>query len=85
MSTTIKLQYPVLSNAVEYEELTIRRPKVKDRRLAMKQGKDDADKEIWLIATLTGVSMDVIDELDSADYSKIQAVLQDFLSGETTP
>lgn len=77
MTTTIKLQYPVTVDAVEYEELNMRRCKVRDRRAAAKQ-KTDEDREITLIANLCEVPPSVIDELDSVDYAELQKVLSSF-------
>lgn len=82
MSTKIKLQFPVTVDGVTYAELTMRRCKVKDRRMAEKQP-TDADKEVTLITNLCEVPPAVIDELDSADYAQCQKVLVGFLSSAT--
>lgn len=81
-ATNITLQYPVIVDGHEYSALQMRRCKVKDRRLAMKQ-KTVEDQEITLIANLCEVSPAVIDELDSADYEKLQEVLRGFFGLST--
>lgn len=43
-------------------------------------GNSDAEKEVALIANLASISREAVEELDLADYSKIQEVLQGFLS-----
>lgn len=83
MSEKIPLLYPVTVAGREYKELTMRRAKVKDRRVASRQATEDA-KEISLIANLCDVPPDVIDELDAADFAKVQEVLKGFF-GLSTP
>jgi len=41
---------------------------------------NDAEKEVALIANLASISREAVEELDLADYNKIQEALQDFLS-----
>lgn len=77
MTTKITLKYPVTVDGHEYTALTMRRCKVKDRRMASKQ-KSDEDREITLIGNLCDVPPGVIDELDSADYDQLQEVLRGF-------
>ncbi len=82
MTTTVTLKYPVTVDGQEYTSLTMRRPKVKDRRVAAKQ-KTDEDKEITLISNLCDVPPSVIDELDSADYNHLQKALIGFFDSTT--
>lgn len=83
MNQKIRLEYPITVDGVEYKELEMRRCKVRDRRLAEKNGGTDADKEIYLISNLCEVPPGVVDELDAADYAKAQKVLMGFLSSAT--
>ena len=83
--TTIKLINPIKIDGKEIFEITLRRPKVRDRlavdRLAVDRSNvSDAEKEVQLIANLADVPREAIEELDLADYSKIQKALSDFLS-----
>lgn len=88
--TTIKLINPIKIDGKEISEITLRRPKVRDRlavdrlavdRLAVDRSNlSDAEKEVQLNANLSDVPREAIEELDLADYSKIQKVLSDFLS-----
>lgn len=80
MNKTIKLDYPVSHGGTEHKEFTMRRPKVRDLKTAQKQGTSDADHETLMFANLCEVTADVIDEMDMADYAKLQEVYQDFLS-----
>ncbi len=78
MTEIIKLKYPVTVDGVEYDQLEMRRCKVRDRRLAAKKG-DAAEQETTLIANLCNVPPNVIDELDSTDYAQLSEVLRGFL------
>ena len=83
--TTIKLINSIQLDGKEISEITLRRPKVRDRlavdRLAVDRSNlSDAEKEVQLIANLSDVPREAIEELDLADYSKIQKALSDFLS-----
>lgn len=81
LETEIKLDFPVVVDSVEYSSLNMRRSKVKDRLLAQKAKADPADREIYLFGLLCGVGESVIQELDDADYAKLQDTYQGFLSG----
>lgn len=82
---TIKLDYPVQFEGRTISEITLRRPKVADTRKARKDHKDPADQEIAMLATLSGLPPALFDELDMADYSKVQEKLEGFFgSSETT-
>ncbi|WP_264707134.1 phage tail assembly protein [Wolbachia endosymbiont (group A) of Acrocera orbiculus] len=77
---TIKLTEPIKIDGILISELTLRRPKVRDRLAIERMGNSDAEKEVALIANLASISREAVEELDLADYSKIQEVLQGFLS-----
>jgi hypothetical protein len=77
---TIKLTEPIKIDGILVSELTLRRPKVRDRLAVERMGNSDAEKEVALIANLASISREAVEELDLADYSKIQEVLQGFLS-----
>lgn len=78
--TRIELEYPVTVNKIETNELSMRRPKVRDMLVGEKKKQSDAEKEIQLFANLCEVAPDVIGELDMKDYGKVQKAYQDFLS-----
>lgn len=81
-ATTVTLKFPVTVDGQAYSELHMRRCKVKDRRLAA-QKKTPEEQEITLIANLCEVPPKVLDELDAADYAKLQEVLTGFLGLST--
>ncbi|WP_265034250.1 MULTISPECIES: phage tail assembly protein [unclassified Wolbachia] len=76
----IKLTEPIKIDGILVSEITLRRPKVRDRLAVERMSNNDAEKEVALIANLASISREAVEELDLADYSKIQAALQDFLS-----
>jgi hypothetical protein len=75
----ITLSIPVTISETTYSTLNIRRPKVRDRLAVERIKKTDAEKEISMIANLAEVTVEVIEELDLADYNKVQEALQGFL------
>lgn len=75
----IKLNEPIKIDGVNISELTLRRPKVRDRLAVERLGTNDAEKEVALIANLADIPKDAVEELDLADYAKIQEALQGFL------
>ena len=75
----IKLDHPIQVNGVAMKEIFLRRPKVRDRLVVDKMTVSDAEKEILLIANLAEISREAVEELDLADYTKIQKELQNFL------
>ena len=77
--TTITLTEKITVDNKDIQEITLRRPKVRDRLAVERMGQSDAEKEVALIANLADLPKEAIEELDLADYNKIQEVLQDFL------
>ncbi len=57
----------------------MRSPKVRDLKM-VNHIEDEIEKEENLIANLTGLSVDELDEMDLADYKKLQDALMGFLS-----
>ena len=77
---TIQLQYPVMVGGAVLEQITMRRPLVRDRLIAEKASGSDVEKEIRLLANLCELAPDTIEILDMADYIKLQECLAGFLS-----
>lgn len=76
----IKLTEPIKIDGILVSELTLRRPKVRDRLAVERMGNSDAEKEVALIGNLASISREAVEEFDLADYNKIQEALQGFLS-----
>lgn len=79
-STTVKLKHPVTVKKHKYDKLIMRSPKVRDQITAQKKCSDGIELEITLFANLCEVSNEVIEELEMADYKKLEAAYKDFLS-----
>lgn len=83
---TVKLEYPFTHQGTEYDELNIRRPKMRDMKKAQ-QHKDDMVKSINMMADLCEVTPAVIEELDTADFQTVSDKVGEFMgvSADQTP
>lgn len=79
----IKLNTPIKIDGVEVHEINLRTPKVRDLLVNSKKELSESEREIRLIANLSEVPIESIQDLDLRDYLKIQNWLKDFLSEET--
>ncbi|WP_321367920.1 phage tail assembly protein [uncultured Desulfuromusa sp.] len=77
---TIVLDYPVTVDGEEITQLEMRRGKARDQVTAQKGCESNAEMEIKLFANLCEVQLEVIEELDMADYGEVQKVYSGFLS-----
>lgn len=88
MSTNekLKLNHPFQVDGKAMSEITIRRPKVKDIR-AIDKVKDEGDMQqgITMAALLTGLSPDVLDEMDAGDFARVSEVVMSFLPNSKAP
>ncbi|SMO65393.1 Phage tail assembly chaperone protein, E, or 41 or 14 [Thalassovita litoralis] len=78
---TVPLVSPVTFEGREITELRITKPKVKDLKrmnTALDGVTDPLDQGIVLAATLTGLPVDAIEELDADDFTTISEVIADF-------
>lgn len=81
MSTNhkLKLDHPLQVDGKAMAEITIRRPKVKDI-LAIDKVKDEGDMQqgITMAVLLTGLSPDVLDEMDAGDFARVSELVGSF-------
>jgi hypothetical protein len=77
--TKIKLSEPIKIDGKDVSEVTLRRPKVRDRLIVERSNVSDAEKEVQLIANLSELPIEAIEDLDLRDYAKIQKELSGFL------
>ncbi|WP_108062721.1 phage tail assembly protein [Poseidonibacter lekithochrous] len=61
-------------------EVKMRKPKARDVRKSQTETKNEAEVEITLIADLTGLTKEEIDNLDMDDYEVYQRKLATFFS-----
>lgn len=78
--TTITLEYPFTSGGQMVTSITLRRPKVKDQIAAEKTSSVASEVEIAMMANLAGLAPKDIQELDLADYRKLQKAFEGFFS-----
>jgi hypothetical protein len=85
MNETINLVHPVMSAGVELRSLSMRRPKVRDQLAVDRDKRSEAEKEVRLFANLCEVAPETIEDLDMADYAKLQETYRVFIgSGRTS-
>ena len=80
--TILKLEFPFpdgQGNTIT--ELKIRRPKVRDIRKMT--GKTETEMAVSLLAIVTGLVPEDIDELDMADYAKLQTAFKEMVKGKS--
>lgn len=75
-SVTVELSAPIPLNGVSVNRLHLRRPKLKDIRAARMTGKDEEERELRLFAILADCAPSDLEELDFADYRKLQDTFQ---------
>lgn len=79
---TVKLDYPIKDgHGNEITELKIRRAKAKDIRKI--KGTTDSEQSISLLAILTGLMPDDIDELDIADFTRAAQEVEKMQKGKS--
>ena len=73
---TVKLTHPIGSVA----EITVRRPKVRDLRQieALRSGSSEIDQGVTMIAVLSGLKPEDIDEMDAGDFARVSEIVAGF-------
>nr|DAI55530.1 MAG TPA: tail assembly chaperone protein [Caudoviricetes sp.] len=76
VNTVVKLKYPVrLATGQVLSELKVRRPRVGDLRAVMHIG-SEAEQGLMLVARITGLVPEDLDELDLQDLEAVQATFR---------
>lgn len=68
----IVLDYPIQLADRLLEQVTMKRPTMKVLRTNRIKGENDVDGEMKLFGVLTGLRMEELEELDAADYARLQ-------------
>jgi len=76
----IVFRFPVKDAGIEVKEVTMRRAKVKDMRIATEISDSDGSYETILLGNLCGLSPEAMDEVDQYDYAEMQSVYKSFLA-----
>ncbi|KIC12785.1 hypothetical protein MCC93_03250 [Morococcus cerebrosus] len=76
VNTVVKLKYPVrLATGQVLSELEVRRPRVGDLRAVMHIG-SEVEQGLMLVARVTGLVPEDLDELDLQDLEAVQATFR---------
>jgi len=73
-SETLTLDYPVQLADRLLTEVTIRRPMMRDLRKYPIRGEQDIEGELQQFAALCNLRMEEIEQLDTADYARLQEI-----------
>lgn len=77
LNEIIKLSFPIKVNGIVTDQLVMRRMSTKDQRIALRLSKgDQAELEFILFSRLTDCAPNDLEELDFADYRKLQRAFQ---------
>jgi hypothetical protein len=71
-SETIKLEIPIQLADRLLEEVTMRRPAMSDLRKHPVKGPGDIEGEMKQIGALCGLRLEEMDQMDAADYGRLQ-------------
>lgn len=75
----LKLSTSIEHGGKEITSLTIRRPIVADMLAAQKVSTNEPERELNLIAVLTGLPRAAVEKLDMRDYMALQRKLAEFM------
>lgn len=76
----VTLNVPIKTGQREITTVKLRRPKVRDRRQAAREGESDVEREAALLRLISDLSATEFDELDLSDYTQIAAEYESFLA-----
>ena len=85
MMTTITLNSPITFKRGDQEmtvkELTLRKVKVKDMKVAEAEREKGSQftASVALLASVTGLPIEAIEELDADDFTAVEVAMQPFL------
>lgn len=68
----VVLKYPFTAGGKKLEKLTLRQPVVKNLWTMGRYGDSEEEKEIGLMASLSGLIPDDMDAMDLSDYKALQ-------------
>ncbi|WP_321336591.1 phage tail assembly protein [Breoghania sp.] len=73
------LEVPVEFEGREVVELTFRRIKGKDIKAMDRHNGTDVDKAFFMIARLSGMAPEFVDEMDGADFEACSKIIENFM------
>jgi hypothetical protein len=78
-ATELKLSAPIEHDGKTITSLKLRRPIVADMLAAQKVSTSEPERELNLIAVLTGIPRAAVEKLDMRDYMALQRKLAEFM------
>jgi hypothetical protein len=75
---TCTLEYPFEHKGVQYDTLTIRRPKLRDLK-KFEAIKDRMKKSITMLSDLAEIAPDAVEEMDPLDFNAASMMIAGFL------
>jgi hypothetical protein len=85
---TVRLSQPIAWEGKTVTEVHVRRPKVKDLRAMERDNGPTAsqiDQGVAMAALLTELPVEIIDEMDAADFAALSEVIAGFLPQGPAP
>jgi hypothetical protein len=75
-----RLEYPILVGDKTVSTLSVKRPKVRDVAAMEKvrQAEGDFAAGLAMVARVTGLAAEAVDEIDSADFTELSKVIEGF-------
>ena len=86
MNDRVQLSHPLQVGETTVNEVTIRRPKVKDLRALERlrgPGAGDIDQGVAMAAMLCDLPLEAVDEMDATDFTAISEVIAGFFPRAT--
>lgn len=71
MKQLFKLEYPITVNGETIEEISLRRPTVKDAKAVEQMGGGEIESSINMLACLSGIDKRSLENLDMVDFEKL--------------
>ena len=77
---TLKLDFPyTLASGDELKEVTLRAPTVRDRLARAKDRRDNDEADAVMLATLCGLDLNSIIDMQQADYSRVEEAFNELV------
>ena len=82
--STITLKYPVQDGAATFNEVSLRRPKVRDIAAGERARSKDGEMgfTIAMLSAMSGLDAKIIEELDIADFMKVAEAMTEMIGND---
>ena len=83
-SEDVHLVVPITVNGVTVSKITLRRPKVSDRKAASTIADDD-ERVLFMLSRLTNLMPEDFEDMDLADFNAVGEKIESFLKARSKP